>query len=145
VGSAFDAASQTLAAERGASEGGWDWGEAHAARFAHPVLSRLPLVGDRFVVTTPFGGNSTTVNVARNWHDRPAYHTVHAAGMRMIVDFSDLNGSLFIVTPGQSGHPHSVHFGDLAPLWGQGDYIQIRSDWSVSDPPQGASVLVLVP
>jgi len=145
MGSAFDAASQTLAAERGASGGGWDWGEAHAARFAHPVLSRLPLVGDRFVVTTPFGGNSTTVNVARNWHDRPSYHTVHAAGMRMIVDFSDLNGSLFIVTPGQSGHPHSVHFGDLAPLWGQGDYIQIRSDWSSSDPPQGASVLVLVP
>lgn len=145
MGAAFDAASRTLAAERGASESGWVWGEAHAARFPHPVLSRLPLIGDRFVVTTPFGGNSTTVNVARNWHDRPAYHTVHAAGMRMIVDFSDLDGSLFIVTPGQSGHPHSTHFGDLAPLWGRGEYIQIRSDWGVSDPPEGASLLVLAP
>jgi penicillin amidase len=145
IGTALDAAAQAVALRLGSSESGWRWGDVHAARFAHPVLSRLPMVGDQFVVTTPFGGNSTTVNVARNWHDRETYNTVHAAGLRMIIDFSELDGSLFIVTPGQSGHPRSPHFGDLAALWGRGDYIQIRSDWTSTNPPNGASVLHLDP
>lgn len=145
VGAAFDIAARALADERGSSESGWTWGDVHAARFAHPVLSRLPMIGEEFVVVTPFGGNSTTVNVARNWHDKAAYNTVHAAGLRMIIDFSDLDGSLFVVTPGQSGHPRSPHFGDLADLWGRGDYIQIRSDWGVDNAPADASVLRLRP
>ena len=145
AGAAFDAAAAALAAERGSAESGWTWGDVHAARFAHPVLSRLPFIGDDFVVFTPFGGNSTTVNVARNWHERPAYNTVHAAGLRMIIDFSDLDGSLFVMAPGQSGHPRSAHFRDLAALWGSGEYFQIRSDWTAANPPEGASILVLNP
>jgi penicillin amidase len=145
VGSALDAASEALIAERGADESGWAWGMAHSARFAHPLLANLPLIGDRFVAFAPFGGNSTTVNVARNWHSRADYHTVHAAGLRMIIDFADLNGSRFMVTPGQSGNPNSTHYTDLASAWAEGEYFEIRDDWSPDNPPQGARILRLAP
>jgi penicillin amidase len=145
VGAALDQASAALVAERGADEAGWAWGAVHSARFAHPLLANLPWIGPRFVTLTPFGGNSSSVNVARNWHSRADYHTVHAAGLRMIVDFSDLNASLFMVTPGQSGNPNTAHYTDLAPLWGRGDYFEIRDDWAPEAAPEGARVLRLNP
>jgi penicillin G amidase len=145
VGKAMDDAAVALNTERGTDEAGWKWGEVHAARFAHPLLSRLPFVGDRFVVTVPFGGNSSTVNVARNWHSSAAYNTVHAAGLRMVIDFADLESSRFVVTPGQSGNPLSAHYGDLAPLWARGEYFEIRSDWGAEAPPSGSSTWRLVP
>jgi len=145
VGQALDEAATNLRTERGESESNWTWGSVHAARFAHPLLARLPLIGKRFAFEVPFGGNGTTVNVARNWHTAESYNTVHAAGMRMIIDFSDLNGSLFVVTPGQSGNPTSPHYGDLAPLWARGEYFPIRSDWTADDPPAGTQVLRLTP
>ncbi len=145
AGAALDAAALALIAERGAAQSGWAWGQAHSARFAHPLLANLPLIGDRFVTLTPFGGNATTVNVARNWHARADYHTVHAAGLRMIVDFADLNASRYMVTPGQSGNPNTSHYTDLAPLWAQGEYFEIRDDWGPANPPEGARMLQLNP
>jgi penicillin amidase len=37
--------------------------------------------------------------------------------MRMIVDFSDFNNSLWIQSTGQSGHPASPHYRDLIEKW----------------------------
>lgn len=145
VGAALDAAAEALAEERGGDEENWRWGEAHAARFPHPVLSGLPLIGDDFTIEVPVGGNSSTVNVARNWHRNSGYNTVHAAGMRMIIDFADLDASRFAMAPGQSGHPRSPHYGDLAPLWAAGQYFEIRSDWTPANPPERARVWRLSP
>ncbi|MBY0565639.1 MAG: penicillin acylase family protein [Hyphomonadaceae bacterium] len=145
VGEALDAAAASVVRDRGADEAGWRWGEVHAARFPHPVLSGLPLVGESFTVEAPVGGNSSTVNVARNWHRNSGYNTVHAAGMRMIIDFADLNASRFMLAPGQSGHPRSPHYGDLAPLWAAGEYFEIRSDWTPQTAPDGAHLWRLAP
>jgi penicillin amidase len=109
------------------------------------VWSGLPLVGDGFTVDAPFGGNSSSINVARNRHNQPGYHTVHAAGLRMVVDFSDLNASRYIIAPGQSGHPRSPHYRDLAQLWGKGLSIEIRDDWGPGAPPPGAQMWTLTP
>lgn len=145
VGRALDAAAAMIRQDLGEDETKWTWGPAHSARFPHPLLAAAPFVGKDFVVTTPLGGNSTTVNVARNWHNRDDYQTVHAAGLRMIVDFADLESSRFMVAPGQSGHPRSPHYGDLAPLWAEGAYFEIRSDWAANAAPEGAKKFTLQP
>jgi penicillin amidase len=145
AGRALDEAGAALIKERGKDEKNWVWGDVHAARFPNLTLGAVPFIGKGLAVEFPFGGNSTTVNVARNWHTRADYNTVHAAGMRMIVDFADLNGARFMVTPGQSGHPRSPHYGDLAPLWARGEYFELRSDWTPETPPAGAKVLRLSP
>jgi penicillin amidase len=145
IAAALDAAAADLAKAHGPAETGWAWGPIHAARFKNLIWSGLPFVGDSFTVTTPFGGDSTSVNVARNRHTQRDYHTVHAAGLRMVVDFADLNASRFIIAPGQSGHPRSPHYADLAQLWGAGLSIEIRDDWGRDAPPAGAQKLTLAP
>jgi penicillin amidase len=41
----------------------------------------------------------------------------------MVVDVGEWDNSVWINTPGQSGDPRSVHYGDLAPLWAKGEYV----------------------
>ena len=64
--------------------------------------------------------------------------------MRAIYDLADLNRSLYMHAPGQSGHPWSRHYRDLAEAWASGEYYEIRDDWSVETRPEGARVLRLV-
>jgi penicillin amidase len=41
---------------------------------------------------------------------------------------ANLDASLFVITPGQSGNPLSPHWGDLAPLWANGRSITLGGD-----------------
>jgi penicillin amidase len=41
----------------------------------------------------------------------------HGAGLRMILDFADLDAARFIVVPGQSGNPISAHYADMLEPW----------------------------
>jgi penicillin G amidase len=143
VGRALDTAAASLVAQRGTDPAGWTWGPVHAARFPHPLFSLLPLVGERFTVRVPFGGNSTSVDVARNRHSEDGYETVHAAGLRFVADLADLDASRFMLAPGQSGHPGSPFYRNLALPWSRGETFQLRSDWGPDTPPQGSKVLRL--
>jgi penicillin amidase len=40
----------------------------------------------------------------------------------MIVDLSDLDASVGVLSPGQSGHPASPHFRDLLETWARGEH-----------------------
>jgi penicillin amidase len=44
----------------------------------------------------------------------------------MIVDFSDLDGSLAIHTTGQSGHAYSKHYQDMIEDWAGGQLWPMR-------------------
>ena len=46
----------------------------------------------------------------------------------MIIDFSEPDKSMFIISTGQSGHFLSKHYDDLTNLWKQGDYITISTN-----------------
>ena len=48
------------------------------------------------------------------------YASDHAAGYRMVVDFADLESSLYIISTGQSGHFLSPHYDDLSQIWRRG-------------------------
>ncbi|MEL6209487.1 MAG: penicillin acylase family protein, partial [Pseudomonadota bacterium] len=51
------------------------------------------------------------------------FENVHASGLRMALDFADLDRSRIVIATGQSGHPLSRHYDDLAAIWGRGDTI----------------------
>ena len=62
------------------------------------------------------------------WSGDEPYASVLAAGLRVVVDFSDPDNSLYIISTGQSGHPLSRYYDDLAQLWRRGEYITMSLD-----------------
>ena len=144
AGLALDAAMAETAAAYGRNIDRWQWGAVHKADFDHP-LGGLPILGSMFENSVGTPGDGSTVNVAHFSYASGNYDVFHAASMRAIYDLSDLNESLFMHAPGQSGHPLSSHHGDLAERWAAGEYFQIRDDWDNQTPPEGARTLTLLP
>lgn len=117
------------------------WGDYHRARIAHFLLGRLPLLGDLFTLDLETGGGDFTVNRATPTRDpERRFQQVHGPGLRAVFDLSDLDASRFSITPGQSGHPLSRHFNDLAEAWRDGDTVPL-----VAPEPKNSSRLVLDP
>lgn len=147
TGLALDAAAARLVELYGPSPDAWRWGDVHQAVFDHPVpfLNTLPVLGRLFEVRAPMGGDGSTVNVAHFSFRADNFDVGHAASLRAIYDLSDLDRSLFMHAPGQSGHPLSPHYRDLAPLWSAGEYFEIRTDWDPSAPPPEMRLLRLTP
>ncbi|MFN3526766.1 MAG: penicillin acylase family protein, partial [Paracoccus sp. (in: a-proteobacteria)] len=52
----------------------------------------------------------------------------NGAGFRGVYDLADPDSSVFIISTGQSGHPLSRHYDDLAGLWRRGEYIGMSLD-----------------
>jgi penicillin amidase len=107
-----------LAARFGPHPRAWRWGAAHQAVFAHPFLSRLPLVGRFFSWRIAVPGSATTIDAAGTV---PGHFTaVHGPEFRAVYDLADLRRSRFIIAPGQSGNPLSRHAADLLRRWREG-------------------------
>ncbi len=122
---ALDDALTALTAEYGADRSAWRWGEAHKARHAHPVFSRIPVLSTLFDRSIANQGGWDTLNRgAYRAQDRTGSLTrfdhVHGAGMRAVFELGDPGRSLFIISTGQSGHPFSPHFDDLIRRWRDG-------------------------
>lgn len=145
-GDAMDAAAVYLLETYGPDPMQWRWGDAHQAAFDHPIpfFNTLPVLRDMFGERQPVGGDGSTVNVAHFSFNR-MFDVNHAASMRAIYDLSDLDASVFMHAPGQSGHPLSPHYRDLAPLWAAGEYFEVRTDWPRTAPPPATRVLTLRP
>ena len=144
AGLALDTAMAELARTNGPAIADWRWGDHAQGYFAHPMDS-LPVLGDMFGVRVPVGGDGNTVNVANFSYAGEGFDIVHAASLRAVYDLADLNNSRYIHGPGQSGHPLSPHYRDLAELWSRGEYIEIRDDWTPQTAPQGSRQLTLRP
>ncbi len=126
VDSALERALGDLTARYGESMGRWRWGAAHVARFPNRLIERVPGLRELFGFRIATDGDFFTLNRggARDDGEYPFAH-VHGAGYRAIYDMADLDRSLFVATPGQSGHPLSAHWGDLAPGWANGRHFTI--------------------
>ena len=96
----------------------WRWGEAHPAVFAHPVLRALPVLGPLTTLSIPSPGDDTTID--RGGIAYGQFQSVHGAAYRAVYDLADLDRSLFIVAPGQSGNPLSRHARDFLARWRDG-------------------------
>ena len=103
------------------------WGEAHRARFSHPVAGRIPLLRDLLDREIATSGGPTTVNRggSRFRDKRNPFRHTHGAGYRAIYNLENLDRSRFIQAVGQSGNPFSPHYDDLMELWRDGNYISL--------------------
>jgi penicillin amidase len=105
------------AADPHEAQGHETWGEAHPAIFAHPMLRTVPVLGDLTTLSIPSPGDDTTIDRGTP-NDR--MENVHGASYRGVYDLSDLDRSLFMVAPGQSGHPLRAHAKDMLRRWRDG-------------------------
>ncbi len=126
---ALDAALIELTEEYGDRITSWRWGLAHQARHDHAALGRLPILSwFSNIRQETSGGDNTLQRGGMTGSGKTPYASVHAAGLRVVVDFSDPDSSLYIISTGQSGHPFSRHYDDLAQLWRRGEYIPMSLD-----------------
>lgn len=116
---AFGDGIAALSARFGADPARWRWGDAHRARFAHPLLRFAPgLLG----ADIPTPGDGQTVNRAGM---APDFSNVHGAGLRLVADLASPDGLLAIIATGQSGHPLSRHWMDLTATWASGGMLRL--------------------
>ncbi|MFK5997677.1 MAG: penicillin acylase family protein [Rhodobacterales bacterium] len=126
---ALDDALLELTEKYGVHINSWRWGKAHQAYQDHKVLGKIPLLGWFTNIRQETSGGDNTLNRGRTTGTgKEPYTNIHAAGYREIVDFSDPDSSLYIISTGQSGHPFSRHYDDMAQLWRRGEYIPMSLD-----------------
>lgn len=92
------------AKSQGSKVSRWDYGQFNSLTLVHPVGSQLPLIGSYFNIgPVAMSGSSTTIK-----------QTTRRVGpsMRMIVDLSNLDGSVQNITIGESGQRLSSHYKD---------------------------------
>ncbi len=140
---ALSAAWQSLEQRFGDDPGEWRWGAAHVARFPHPLLSRVPILDKLFETSVETDGGHYTINRGGprfGGDEGHRFEHIHGAGYRAVYDLADLDKSLFIMVPGQSGNPLSRHYSDLAEAWRDGAYL----GWPIGGK-QEADRLLLTP
>jgi penicillin G amidase len=130
AGRALEEAVAALAAAHGPDPAAWRWGAAHVARFEHPLLRFVPLLGTLTRLEVATGGDGETVSRggmrgggAGAGPGRFAH--VHGAGLRLVADLADPDRTLAVIATGQSGHPLSRHWGDLLPAWRDGGTVAL--------------------
>jgi len=142
---ALDDALASLSDDYGSNIEGWRWGAAHTAVHRHTPLGFFSALAPFFNITNETsGGNFTLLRGLSTGRGPDPFRNVHAAGLRVVYDFADPDGSLMIIATGQSGHPFSRWYDHLAALWARGDMIPM----SMSDENAAAGavgVMVLSP
>jgi len=98
------------------------WGQIHTARFTHP-LAGSGATRDLFdIPAVPKSGDAYTLLASSSVTESGADQT-SGASYAFVFDVKDWDSSTGLNAPGQSAQPLSPHYGDLAPLWGQGQYV----------------------
>jgi penicillin amidase len=126
AGRAFDLAARDLDRRFG-DVANWRWGAAHVAASDHRPLGFFPVVKRFFNVAPETPGDSFSVNVGHitiRDEERP-FANRHAASLRTLYDFADLEKSLFMQSTGQSGNVFSPWYDNFAERWARVEYITI--------------------
>ncbi|MDQ2088571.1 penicillin acylase family protein [Marimonas arenosa] len=105
------------------------WGDAHQVAHDHAALGAVPLLRYFVNIRQSTSGGDHTLNrgVASGVEPDP-FQNVHGAGYRGVYDFADPDSSVFVISTGQSGHPLSRHYDDMATLWRRGEYVPMSLD-----------------
>jgi penicillin amidase len=117
---------EQLQATHGDDPQRWRWGDVHWTNFDHLVFAAVSPLDAIFNRSIPAMGSGFSVNAAGADYDTFTMNS--GASFRQIVDLSDLAGTQFIYTTGQSGDVFSPHYADMVEPWQQVDYIPLRFD-----------------
>jgi len=114
-----------LAVRQGPDPARWSWGRLHTQPWRHPIGVAVPLL-DRLLSLSrgpfPAGGDNDTPNQSgvNPWRGYESSFAI--ASYRQLIDAGDWDRCLFILPPGQSGHPGSRHYDDMLEDWRRGHY-----------------------
>lgn len=105
----------------------WNWGKLHTITFRNATLGKsgvapIEALFNRGVFAT--SGNGETVN-ANRWRANKSFEVTDIPSLRMIVDLGNLDNSVAIHTPGQSGHAFHSHYNDMVEPWRKIEYHQM--------------------
>ncbi|MDD8030714.1 MAG: penicillin acylase family protein [Acidobacteriota bacterium] len=103
----------------------WDWAKMHSLNYQH-LLGEKWFLGFLNSGTYPMIGDETTVKASLATND---WQTTIGQSCRFIVDLSNLDNSLMVLTSGESGHFMSPHYSDQIPLYLNSLYHQ----WAFSE------------
>ena len=108
----FAAVLASLAHRYGEDPAAWRWGDAHRARFAHPLFGRIWPLDWLTGHAIETDGDNYTINraVPDIGADDAVFPDLHGAGLRGAYDLADPDRSRFIIAGGQSGNPLSPHY-----------------------------------
>jgi len=143
VALALDDALADLVRLYGEEPADWRWGDAHVARFDHPILRFIPVADDFAAYQVPTGGGQDTVNQGGMPFSLPlpgAFRHRHGPGLRAVFDLAELDRSRFVIATGQSGNLLSPFYGNFVERWQAGEAVTIPGG-----DPQEADRLVLKP
>jgi penicillin amidase len=117
---ALDAAAEHLQQTLGDDPAKWTWGGLHSINFRHGIGREEPEASLLNAGRFPAGGSGDTVNNTAHGGG-PSFGANTVATYRQIIDLADVNNSVFIIPPGQSGHVAGPHYADHLE-----DYFAIR-------------------
>lgn len=123
--STLDSTMSSLAERFGPDPAAWRWGAVHQAVFAHPLLRSVPVLGALTTSRIAVPGDGTTLYRGGT---NEALEAVHGASYRGVYDLADLDRSLFMMTPGQSGNPLSRHARDFLTRWRDGAMVLLARE-----------------
>src|SRR5262249_50628609 len=101
----------------------WTWGKLHTTTFRHPLGQIGPAYEKALNLgPVPKAGDGLTPNAASH---NAKFEQIAGASYRHIFDLADWDRGVATSVPGQSGQPGSTHYGDLLPLWADGQYFPL--------------------
>ena len=129
VASALETTVRDLAETYGDDMSTWRWGAAHYAHMRHLPFTYVPMLNKLFDRRIPASGGPFTLNRGRyDISDEQApFAQTHGSTFRAIYDLSDLDRSVYIQLPGQSGNPLSPYYDNFVHAWQDTEYIPMTS------------------
>ncbi|KAB8028086.1 penicillin acylase family protein [Fluviispira multicolorata] len=117
---------KAISQDKGTHQKNWNWGYTHKAIFNEIGLSENKYLSWFWNRSISSPGDGFTVNVGS--YEFNNFSQIAGAGYRQIVDFNNLEESVYIQALGQSGNIFSKNYDDLMPLWRDGKYIPMSSE-----------------
>ncbi|HMQ30792.1 MAG TPA: penicillin acylase family protein, partial [Chloroflexaceae bacterium] len=103
----------------------WSYGRAHSLTLRHPLGAVAALAPIFNRGPWPTGGEMDTVNHHYIPRDPVAGPRYNGPSVRQIFDPGDWDSARIILPAGQSGHPASSHYADMAAAWRAGGYFPL--------------------